>query len=120
MPLRIRVGASHPKLLKAIELLEAESEDAFNRDALADRVGLSGRQLERLFRKHIGTTPRMYHLRHRLQRARRLLRQTSLPVIEVALACGFTTASHFAKSYRDQFGVTPSSDRSAQFDETFR
>lgn len=117
MPLRIRVGSSHPKLLKAIELLESDGESAFSRDELAKEVGLSGRQLERLFRKHVGTTPRMYHLRHRLQRARRLLRQTSLPVIEVAIACGFTTASHFAKSYRDQFGITPSSDRNTHFSE---
>ena len=111
MPLRTRLGISNPKLLAAINLMEQDVEHAYSKAELAVRVGLSSRQLERLFRKHLQTTPRAYHLRCRLQRARNLLRQTSMDIIDVALACGFGTASHFTKSYREQFGATPGADR---------
>jgi len=111
MPLRARIGASHPKLLAVIELMEASTEEVLSRTELARRVGLSGRQLERLFQKYLGTTPRQYYLDHRLARARSLLRQTTLPVIEIAVACGFSTASHFAKSYRERYGITPREER---------
>ena len=111
MPLRARVGVSHPKLLRAIELIESNTERPHSQSQLAELVGLSSRQVERLFRRYMGTTPRQYALDHRLRRARALLRTTSLGVLEVALAVGFSTASHFTKSYRDHYGVTPTQDR---------
>lgn len=111
MPLRTRLGISHPKLLAAIDIIESEAEQGHGKLELAKQVGLSSRQLERLFRKHLHTTPRAYRLRGRLHRARNLLRETSMEIIDVALACGFGTASHFTKSYREQFGVTPGADR---------
>lgn len=113
MPLRTRIGVSHPKLLQAVELIEANTDRPYSQDELARRVGLSSRQVERLFRRYLGTTPRQYALTHRLRRARMLLRNTSLGVLDVALAVGFATASHFTKSYRDHFGVTPTRDRGA-------
>ena len=113
MPLRLRVGVSHPKLLRAIELIETSHEHRTNQRQLAGGVGLSERQLERLFRKYLDTTPSRYARDYRLARARDLLRQTSMSVIEVAIACGFTTASHFTKSYRERFGTTPGEDRGA-------
>lgn len=111
MPLRLRVGVSHPKLLRAIELIETSHDHRTNQRQLAFGVGLSERQLERLFRGYLDTTPSRYARDHRLGRARDLLRQTGMSVIEVAVACGFTTASHFTKSYRERFGVTPGDDR---------
>ncbi|MFQ6023597.1 MAG: GlxA family transcriptional regulator [Acidiferrobacterales bacterium] len=111
MPLRTRLGVSHPKLLHAIALMESSADKVLSRDELAKQVALSGRQLERLFQKYLGTTPKQYYLQFRLWRARNLLRQTTLPVIEVAVACGFSTASHFSKSYRDRFGITPREER---------
>ena len=114
MPLRTRLGISHPKLLAAVAMLEHEVEPGCTKAELAARVGLSSRQLERLFRKHLATTPRAYHLQCRLRRARNLLRQTSMEIIDVALACGFGTASHFTKTYREHYGVTPGADRAAQ------
>ena len=113
MPLRLRVGVSHPKLLRAIELIETSHDHRTSQRQLAGGVGLSERQLERLFRKYLDTTPSRYARDYRLARARDLLRQTSMSVIEVAIACGFTTASHFTKSYRERFGITPGGDRSA-------
>ncbi len=111
MPLRLRVGVSHPKLLRAIELIENSHDHRTTKRQLACGVGLSERQLERLFRKYLDTTPSRYARDHRLARARALLRQTGMSVIEVAIACGFTTASHFTKSYRELFGRTPGEDR---------
>lgn len=111
MPLRLRLGVSHPKLLRAIELIEISQEHRTNQRQLAGGVGLSERQLERLFRRYLDTTPSRYARDHRLARARDLLRQTRMSVIEVAIACGFTTASHFTKSYRERFGKTPGEDR---------
>ncbi len=113
MPLKLRLGVSHPKLLRAIELIETSHEHRTSQRQLACGVGLSERQLERLFRKYLDTTPSRYARDHRLARARDLLRQTGMSVIGVAVACGFTTASHFTKSYRERFGKTPGEDRGA-------
>jgi transcriptional regulator GlxA family with amidase domain len=113
MPLRLRLGVSHPKLLRAIELIERSQEQRTSQRQLAGGVGLSERQLERLFRRYLDTTPSRYARDHRLARARDLLRQTGMSVIEVAVACGFATASHFTKSYRERFGKSPGEDRGA-------
>lgn len=101
-------------LLQAVEIIEANTERPYPQDELARRVGLSSRQVERLFRRYLDTTPRQYALAHRLRRARSLLRSTSLGVLDVAMTVGFATASHFTKSYRDHFGVTPTRDRVAE------
>jgi transcriptional regulator GlxA family with amidase domain len=111
MALRSRLGTAHPRLLEAVSLMEAHQEAPLSRADLAARVGFSPRQLERLFRRYIGSTPTRYYLELRLERARRILLQTSMPILEVALACGFVSASHFTKSYREQYGRTPSQER---------
>ncbi len=81
------------------------------RSELAGRTGLSTRQLERLFRKYLARTPTRYYQELRLYRARMLLTQTSLSVLDVALACGFISASHFSKCYREFFAKTPREER---------
>lgn len=111
MALRARLGLSHPKLLKVIELMEGSLEEPLPRSLLARRTGLSTRQLERLFRKYLGRTPTRYYLELRLQKARTLLLQTSLSVLDVALACGFVSASHFSKCYREFYAKTPRQER---------
>ncbi len=111
MNLRQRVGVSHPKLLAAIKAIEEHLDEPLSRRDLARRVGLSIRQLERLFRVYLGQTPTRYYLEARLHHARRLLAQTSMSVLEVALASGFASASHFAKSYRALFGHSPRAER---------
>ena len=109
--LRSRLGVSHPRLLAVISTMEENLESPLGCGELARRVGLSTRQLERLFRKYLNTMPTRYYLEFRLSRARYLLLQTSLPVLSVALACGFVSASHFTKCYREHFGRTPSAER---------
>jgi transcriptional regulator GlxA family with amidase domain len=113
LPLRVRLGVHHPKLLGAIEMMEANLEEPLSQDELAHYVGLSRRQLERLFRKYLGRAPGQYYLELRLDRARHLLYQTDLAIIDVALACGFVSASHFSKCYRQLYGRTPRAERTA-------
>ena len=111
MDLRSRSGISHPKLLAIVTAMESNIEQPLTCADLASSVGLSTRQLERLFRSYIGATPTRYYLRMRLERARFLLRHTSLSIFDVALATGFISASHFSKCFREQFNSPPSSVR---------
>lgn len=106
-----RLGIRHPKLLAVIELMETNLEEPLSRSALAQNADLSTRQLERLFRKYLNRSPARYYLELRLNKARLLLLQTNMSVIDVALACGFVSASHFSKCYRDFFGRTPRKER---------
>ena len=111
MELRTRLGVSHPKLLTVVALMEEHLEEPMSQTELASQAALSTRQLERLFRKYLSTTPTRYYLNLRLARARQLLRQTSLSILSVALACGFVSASHFSKCYRETYGKTPRAER---------
>ena len=111
MSLSARLGVRHPKLLSVIKVMEDNLEEPLGRSALAKEAGLSTRQLERLFRKYLQRSPARYYLELRLNRARLLLVQTNMSVIDVALACGFVSASHFSKCYRDYFGHTPRKER---------
>jgi len=111
MALPARLGIRHPKLIAVIKLMEENLEEPLDRAELARRVGLSTRQLERLFGKYLRRSPARYYLELRLNRARLLLLLTHMSVIDVALACGFVSASHFSKCYRDFFGKTPRKER---------
>ena len=107
----MRLGVRHPKLLAVIQQMEENLEEPLARSELARSTGLSTRQLERLFRKYLNRSPARYYLELRLDKARLLLLQTNMSVIDVALACGFVSASHFSKCYRDFFGRTPRKER---------
>lgn len=111
MPLRERLGIAHAPLLRVIGRMEQTIENPEPREALARLANVSLRQLERLFRQHLGRSLGEHYLRLRLERARDLLRQTSLSVLEIALACGFANASHFSRSYRERFGHAPREER---------
>jgi transcriptional regulator GlxA family with amidase domain len=117
MSLPARLGVHHPKLLKVIDNMEQNLEEPLSRGDLAAQAGLSTRQLERLFRKYLKRSPARYYLELRLNRARLLLLQTNMSVIDVALACGFVSASHFSKCYRDFFGRTPRRERGLPADQ---
>jgi transcriptional regulator GlxA family with amidase domain len=111
MSLLVRLGVRHPKLLSVIEVMENNLEEPLSRIDLARDAGLSTRQLERLFRKYLNRSPARYYLELRLDKARLLLLQTNMSIIDVALACGFVSASHFSKCYRDFYGRTPRKER---------
>ena len=91
--------------------MEEGLEEPYSQTELARKANLSTRQLERLFRKYLQTTPTRYYLNLRLARARFLLRQTSMSILSIALACGFVSASHFSKCYREIYGRTPRAER---------
>ncbi|MEM9440385.1 MAG: GlxA family transcriptional regulator [Pseudomonadota bacterium] len=106
------VGARAPKKLRdAIKMMGEHLEEPLAVPEIADRVGLSQRQLERLFAENTGASPIRYYRDIRLDRARGLITQTDMPVLEVALACGFSSPEHFSRAYRRRFGMPPREDR---------
>jgi AraC family transcriptional regulator, glycine betaine-responsive activator len=111
LSLPARIGARHPKLVSIIEKMEEFLEDPLSPSFLAKQAGLSTRQLERLFRRYLDRSPKRYYLELRLKKARSLLLQTDMSVINVALACGFSSPSHFSKCYRAFYGRTPYRER---------
>lgn len=119
---RLQVSARYKvhnaKVAQVIALMEQLLEAPLSSDALALRIGVTRRQLERLFLEHLGTSPVNFYLRLRLERARHLLRQSSLDVTEIALACGFTSASAFSRAYRRQFNLAPRQDREEKTSST--
>lgn len=78
---------------------------------IAAQAGVSQRQLQRLFRRHLGMTPTQYFLKARLQRARHLLQYSTLSVTEIAIATGFASISHFTRRYTELYGRTPTGER---------
>jgi len=111
MPIKHRTGINQPKLLAAIAHMEAYIETPLPISDIAGAVDISPRQLERLFRGELRKTPTRYYLETRLQRAKLLLAQTTMPILQVAVATGFTSAAHFSKCYKALFGHTPSAER---------
>ncbi|MFN6977889.1 MAG: GlxA family transcriptional regulator [Gemmobacter sp.] len=109
-----RIGVRHPKLGLVIQMMEANIEEPISPADLAEDVGMSTRQLERLFRRYLNRSPKRYYMELRLQKARNLLMQTDMSVINVALACGFASPSHFSKCYRAQYNTTPYRERGTQ------
>ncbi len=113
IPLRAQVGVSHQSLLKVAELMEANVERPMSLERIAQETGLSRRQIERLFKRHLNCVPKRYYLELRLKRARELLLQTAMPIMDITTACGFQSPPHFSKCYRKQFGYPPSVERQA-------
>ena len=107
-----RPDVRNPKLLMALQIMENNLEDPLRPDEIAEAVGLSTRQLERLFARYLATSPKRHYLHLRLDKARNLLRQTDLSVTDVCVACGFRSLSHFSKSYRAAYGNPPGREAS--------
>jgi transcriptional regulator GlxA family with amidase domain len=99
------------KLRAAIEAMQRRIEDPMPSPEVAKRVALSSRQLERLFLRHVRTTPLRYYMQLRVERARELLLYSDKPIIEIAVSAGFASASHFTAWYKRSFGVRPSEVR---------
>jgi transcriptional regulator GlxA family with amidase domain len=109
----IAPGVPHERLDAAVRLIQSKLDERLRMSAIAAEAGLSNRQLERLFKRHFGQTPAALWKRWRLERARTLLTQTAMPITDVSIACGFSTAAHFSTAYRHLFGRTPSNERAA-------
>jgi transcriptional regulator GlxA family with amidase domain len=113
MSVAYRLGVSHTGLINALEAMEASLEEPLSRQELAVLAEVSERHLDRLFLTQVGTPLSDYYLKLRLDRARQLVRQSGMPLLEIAIACGFNRASTFSKVYRRIFNIPPSKDRSA-------
>lgn len=104
---RARFGARSPKIARAIAFMEVNLEDELSIETVAAHVGSSVRQLERLFSTQMETTPARFLKRLRLDRARDLLVNTELSILQVGCAAGFESPTHFAKCFRRQFAMSP-------------
>lgn len=111
VPLRNRLGSTHPKLTQAVILMESNIEEPLTTDEIARHVCVSRRQLERIFKQYLNSVPSQYYLELRLNRARQMLLQTSKSIIQIGLSCGFSSGPHFSSAYRNCFGITPREDR---------
>lgn len=119
IPVAARLGSSRKALVEVSTLMEANIEEPLSLDELARLAGLSQRHLQRMFRNALGMTPMCYYLNLRLRRARTLLLQTEMSVMNITVACGFQSACHFSKAYRTLFGYSPSIERRQREENAF-
>lgn len=111
------IGPGYQHLTEAAEIMAANIEEPLSLIELAGLVGLSLRQLERLFNRYFSMNPAQYYMNLRLRRAQELLTHSSQPIMQVTVACGFQSSSHFCKAYRSLFGHAPSDERRQQADK---
>lgn len=112
MEIASRYGLHNRKTIQIVKLMQEHIEDPLPAGDLANMIGVTRRQLERLFSTHLHDTPSHFYICVRLERARELLRQTDMGVMAVGVACGFSSSSHFSRAYRARFGLSPKDDRS--------
>jgi transcriptional regulator GlxA family with amidase domain len=98
-------------MIKVAQLMEQHIEKPLSLDRIARTTGLSRRQIERLFKRYLDCVPKKYYLEMRLRRARELLLQTAMPIMDVTTSCGFKSPPHFSRCYRSQYGHPPSAER---------
>jgi AraC family carnitine catabolism transcriptional activator len=112
MKIAARYRIHNRKLIQVIGVMEQHMEEPLSPDELAQSVGVTRRQLERLFCTALKDTPTHFYLGLRLTRARELLHQTDMSILAVGVACGFESPSHFSRTYRARFNASPRDDRS--------
>lgn len=110
--LQSRNGMRNTHLAKAIQRMHETIDAPISPSRIAEEIGISTRQLERLFGKYLNTSPKKYYMEMRLERARKLLVQTESSVIDIAMACGFESAGHFSRVYKATYGITPTLQKS--------
>lgn len=111
--LMYHIPGRNAKLASVIRLMEETIDAPLGAEELAEEAGVSVRQMERLFRRYLGTSPKRHYQALRLNRAKDLLVQSDLSITEIAMATGFAAVSHFSKCYRAQFGSSPYGSRAA-------
>ena len=116
--LQARFGQLQPKLSEAVALMEANLEEPLATDDVAKLIGLSRRQLERLFKQYLGSVPSRYYLGLRLQRAKKMLQESNHSIVQIGLQCGFSSGSHFSTAYGALFGIAPREERQRQLRRT--
>jgi len=107
LPFAPRLEEHHPAVTRLIERMQQTLTEPMPVEDLVVDLGLTRRQVERLFRNELRNSPARYYMKLRLERARLLLQQMTMPIVEIAVASGFSSASHFSKCYRDAYGCAP-------------
>ncbi|MBN3563663.1 GlxA family transcriptional regulator [Aliamphritea spongicola] len=108
------------RLQRAVNMMNKHLEHPLSSSELADRVHVSVRHLERLFKSHFEMTPSAYYMKMRLQAARRLLYQSGGDIAVIASRCGFKSGAHFSRTYSRHYGIGPSRDRQRKWRQTER
>ncbi|MCP4316553.1 MAG: GlxA family transcriptional regulator [Hyphomicrobiales bacterium] len=111
-----RHGMRNEKLAQAVRLMEDNIEEPLPPPVIADTIGITVRQLERLFGRYMNCSPKKYYVDMRLQKARNLLMQTEDSITAISVACGFNSTAHFTKAFKTQFGAPPGTYRSFSYD----
>ncbi|HEX5461936.1 MAG TPA: GlxA family transcriptional regulator [Steroidobacteraceae bacterium] len=111
LDLHVRYRIENPKLIQVISLMERTLDEPLELRDMAHRANISVRQVERLFREHLGASPKTFYLDLRLAKARTLLRRTLGSLRAIALECGFGSPSHFCHAYKRRYGVPPTHER---------
>lgn len=109
--LQSRHGMRNEHQMRAIAIMKESIEEPASPSLIAEELGISTRQVERLFGRFLNSTPKHYFMEMRLNRAQNLLVQTEQSITEIAMACGFRSTSHFSKVFRRHFGKSPVSHR---------
>jgi AraC family transcriptional regulator len=105
------VGLTPASVRRVTELVHEKIEDELSLDEMAESAGLSTGYFSQMFRKSTGETPHRFLLRHRIERAKEMLRDADTRVLDVAVACGFKTQQHFARVFRKMCGASPTEYR---------
>lgn len=109
-----RYQIKHPKLVQALELIEGHVDDTISRSEISDILQISVRQIERLFREHLGCSLRTFYMDLRLAQACQLLTNTSMPLSDIAAATGFPNSSSLSRAFKSKFEYSPNSLRKSQ------
>ncbi len=113
MDLPNRIGIPNAHLIKCIDLMEQNIEEPIKMPELCRMVGISSRQMERLFRKYVDESPHGYYKSIRLFRARDLVMHTILDIQQISVATGFRSGTHFARAYKEKFSLSPTEQRAS-------
>tara|TARA_B110000285_G_scaffold191263_1_gene218938 strand:- start:394 stop:1341 length:948 start_codon:yes stop_codon:yes gene_type:complete len=111
MRLQSRLNINNPRLIKALDIMRQNLEAPLTCQELADASNMSARQMERLFKQYLQQSPGQYYLHLRLEKTQQLLRQSSLSVLQVATACGFSSTSYLARCYQKKYSCSPRQER---------
>lgn len=109
--LQSRNGIRNAHLVRAIKIMRDSLDEPPSAPAIAQQIGISKRQLERLFGKYLNTAPKKYMMEMRLEKAQHLLLQTEMSITEIALACGFDSSGNLSRAYKTAFGISPAMQR---------
>lgn len=107
-----RYGVDDRRIIKAIALMEQNIENPISMRAIASLVGISHRQFERLWLKHFEESPAKFYQELRLKAAQKLICESTYSLFDIAVQCGFSSASHLGRCYRQFFKRTPGEERS--------